>query len=235
MNPIDQRYRSMGELMTELRVRLGFQAQGTASKNNDLIMKSFLREAHDFIYGELEPPARRKKTTIRLQPGSYLYDWHNDIEDEDIDPGRAIALWLIEADTIRRPLPQGITEYDRALAEQRSAPERYDTLNGQIELYPVPDREYDLVVEYIAEKPRFDQAKDRPGVPDSLVFLLALAKAKAHYNHKDASAQASNFDRMLAREKSRQRENRRYFAGSMQTDCSVGQVVATAAGYAYKP
>ncbi|WP_269315479.1 hypothetical protein [Oxalobacter aliiformigenes] len=31
----------------------------------------------------------RKKTVITLEKGSYLYDWHNDIEDENIDPGLA--------------------------------------------------------------------------------------------------------------------------------------------------
>lgn len=42
-------------------------------------------------------------------------------------------------------------------------PVRYDTLNGQIELWPVPDRAgYGLLVEYIAGKPRFSQDTDRP-------------------------------------------------------------------------
>ena len=230
MSTLDTRNKTMGELMGDLRVRLGFMAQGSASKNNDAIMKSFLQEGHDFIYSELEPPARRKKTTIRLQANSYLYDWHNDAEDEPINPGRAIGLWLVESPSIRRQLTQGITEQDRAFSEERQQPEKYDTLNGQIELYPVPDREYDLVVEYIAEQPRFDRASDRPGVPDRLVFLYALAKAKAHYRHPDAGAQAGSLDTMLRREKERQHENRRYFAGGVAAADDRGQVVRTADG-----
>jgi hypothetical protein len=49
------------------------------------VIKSFLQEAHDYVFGELEPPAMRKKTVIQLVAGSFLYDWHNDQEDEDTE------------------------------------------------------------------------------------------------------------------------------------------------------
>lgn len=229
MNPLDARNKTLGEMMAELRVRLGFVAQGSASKNNDAVMKSFLQEGHDFLYSELEPPARRKKTRIRLQANSFLYDFHNDIEDEPINPGRVLSIWIVESDNIRRPLTQGITEAQRTLDDIRQAPERYDTLNGQIELWPIPGQEYDLVVEYIEDKPRFDRANDRPGVPDRLVFLYALAKAKAHYRHPDAGAQAGSLETMLRREKASQHENRRYFVGGAPLP-SEKQVVRTANG-----
>ena len=229
MSGLQDRNRTLGELMTELRARLGFVAQGSASKNNDLVIKSFLQEAHDFVFGELEPPDRRKKTIIRLQGGSFLYDWNNDQDDEPIDPGRVISVWLKETDTIRTPLTQGITEADRSLDDIREQPQKYDTLDGQMELWPIPDQPYDLVVEYIAGKPRFDRTPDRPGVPDRLVFLYALANAKAHYRHPDAQAAAATFQSMLGKEKNRQRENRRYF---MQGETTRGQaqVVRTANG-----
>ena len=76
MNGLTERYRTLGELMTELRARLGFVTQGSASKNNDTVIKSFLQEAHDYVFGELEPPAMRKKTTIKPQ----VVNNNNDIE-----------------------------------------------------------------------------------------------------------------------------------------------------------
>lgn len=229
MNGLSERHRTLGELMTELRARLGFVTQGSASKNNDLVIKSFLQEAHDYVFGELEPPSMRKKTTIKLVANSFLYDWHNDQEDEDIDPGRVLSMWVIESDNTRRPLTQGISEADRADSNIRQCPERYDNLNGQIELYPIPGQPYDMVIEYTADKPRFDRASDRPGVPDRLVFLYALATAKAHYRHPDAQPAAVTFQNMLAKEKSRQKENRRYFANT-NTTRGDQQVVRTANG-----
>ena len=229
MNGLTERNRTLGELMTELRARLGFVAQGSASKSNDATIKSFLQEAHEYVFGDLEPPAMRKKATIKLEAGSFLYDWHNDEEDEPIDPGRVISVWVRTSDTIRTPLTQGITEHDRSLDDIREEPQKYDHLNGQIEVWPIPDQPYDLLVEYIADKPRFDRANDRPGVPDRLVFLYALANAKAHYRHPDAQAAATAFQNMLGREKFRQKENRRYFMDTSTTR-SDAQVARTANG-----
>ncbi len=231
MNGLIGRNRTLGELMTELRARLGFMTQGSASKNNDAIIKSFLQEGHEYVFGELEPPAQRKKTRIRVLPNSFLYDWHNDIEDEPINPGRVLSVWLIVSETIREPLRQGITEYDRSLDELRDQPRKYDTLNGQCELWPIPNREYDLLIEYTAERSRFERLSDRSSVPDRLVSLYALATAKAHYRHPDAQAAATTFQNMLTKEKVRQKENRRYFhRGESDLDREL-QVVRTASGY----
>lgn len=229
MSGLTERYRTLGELMTELRARLGFVTQGSAAKNNDTVIKSFLQEAHDYVFGELEPPSMRKKTTITLAAGSFLYDWHNDQEDEDIDPGRVLSVWIKSSASNRFQLRQGITESDRNLDGIRQQPEKYDHLNGQIELWPIPDQPYDMVVEYTADKPRFDRASDRPGVPDRLVFLYALANSKAHYRHPDAQASASSFQNMLAKEKYRQKEGKRFFVHGA-AHSSEPHVVRTASG-----
>jgi len=229
MNGLTERNRTLGELMTELRARLGFVAQGSASKSNDATIKSFLQEAHEYVFGELEPPAMRKKATIKLEAGSFLYDWHNDVEDEPISPGRVLSVWVKVGDQIRERLSQGITELDRSFSSLTGQPTKYDHLNGQIELHPVPDAAYDLILEYTADRGRFDRASDRTSVPDRLVFLYALANAKAHYRHPDAQAAATAFQNMLAKEKFRQKENKRFFA---QTETTRGQaqVARTANG-----
>lgn len=233
MNGLSERYRTLGELMTELRARLGFATQGSASKNNDAVIKSFLQEAHDFVFEKLQPPAQRKKATLRTEANSYLYDWHNDAEDEPIDPGRVLSMWVIESDSLRHPLSQGISESDRANSDIRERPERYDHLNGQIELYPIPGQAYDLVIEYLADKNRFDRASDRPSVPDRLVFLYALATAKAHYRHPDAQPAAVTFQSMLDAEKMKQKENKRFFANVGQYE-RAPQVARTANGYSLR-
>lgn len=231
MSGLSSRNKTLGELMTELRARLGYAAQGSASKNNSAVMKSFLQESHEYVFGELEPPAQRKKTIIKLEAGSYLYDWHDDKDDEPIDPGRVQSLWVRVGANISEPLRQGITEADRSFESLRQQPQKYDTLNGQLEVWPVPERVYSLVVEYTAERSRFERASDRPSVPDRLVFLYALATAKAHYRHPDAQAAATSFQNMLGKEKSRQRENRRYFVGSAPVRGSAQAIKSVGGGY----
>lgn len=209
MSGLTQRYRTLGELRTELKARLGFVAQGPSSNNNNAVLNSFLQEGHDYLYAELQPGPARKKTTITLNTGSYLYDWHNDAEDEDIDPGTVAAVWIVPAGDERYQLAQGITEAHRA-ETSRAHPTRYDTLNGQIELWPVPDQNYDLIIEYTAPRPAFTADAHRPGVPDRLVLLYAIANAKAHYRHPDAQAAGTTFANLLRIEKGKQHENRRY-------------------------
>lgn len=209
-NSLIQRYRTLGELLAELKARLGFVAQGPSSNNSNPVMLSFLQEAHDYVYTKLDPTPMRKKTVITLEQGSFLYDWHNDEEDEDIDPGMALSVWIVDGIS-RTLLVQGITERHRE-DNSRSQPMRYDTLNGQIELWPVPDRSgYGLLIEYTAGKPRFTEMSDRAGVNDRLVLMYAIYMAQVHYRHPGYQATSVSFSALMTQERIRQHENRRYF------------------------
>lgn len=227
---MESRNRTLGELRTELRGRLGFVQSGPMASGNTDILDSFLQEAHDFIYDELKPSPARKQTAIRLMPGQYLYDYHNDTDDEPIDPGTVSRVWLELDGNNVGTLRQGIAPHLRAF-ESRSYPTRYDTLNGQMEIWPVPSQQYDLFIEYLAPKPRFTQDQDRPGVPDRLLFLYALANAKAHYRQPDAQASGASFAKMLASAKARQHENRRYVMATGKAEERTAQVVRTADGF----
>lgn len=230
-NSLIQRYKTYGELQAELKARLGFVAQGPSSNSNKAQMDSFLQEAHDYVYAQLEPTPMRKKTVISLERGSYLYDWHNDEEDENIDPGMVISVWLLDESENRFRMIQGITERHRE-DDSRSQPVRYDTLNGQIELWPVPDRSgYGLQVEYIAGKPRFARDEDRPGVNDRLVLLYAIYIAQVHYRHPSYQATSASFNALLSKEKAKQHEGRRYFIKPPVTP--VGEVVGSDGDYRF--
>lgn len=232
MSALTQRNKTLGELLTELRSRLGFVTQGSASKGNEATLKSFLQEAHEYIYSELDPPSLRTKSIIPLETNSYLYDWNDDKRDMPIEPGQVLSIWVKSSDTTRRQLSQGISEHDRSNETIRAEPQKYDTIDGQLEIYPVPDQEYELIIEHIAGKARFDRASDRPSVPDRLVFLYALANAKAHYRHPDAQVPAKAFEVMLGKAKNKQKENTRYVAASMNESVSVNvQVARTSNGY----
>lgn len=214
MNPLTERNRTFAELAAELRARLGFVSQGSSASANDAIIRSFLQEAHDYVSTELDPAPLRTLSTITAVAGSRLFDWHDDTADQDIDPGGVISVWVKISETDRQRLRQGITEDERSYSDLRQAPERYDTLGGQLEIWPTPERDYDLVIEHTASVGRFEQPTDRPGVPDRLLFLYALAQAKSHYRHPDAQASAATFQNLLSKTKMRQKENRRYFMAS---------------------
>jgi hypothetical protein len=65
-------------------------------------------------------------------------------------------------------------------------------------------------------------------VPDRLVLLYAISAAKAHYRHPDAQASAGAFQKMLASELFKQKQNKRFFASAPET--RQPQVVRTANG-----
>ena len=65
MNGLIQRYRTLGELLAELKARLGFVAQGPASNNNNPLMISFLQEAHEYVYDQLNPTIPKTRISIR--------------------------------------------------------------------------------------------------------------------------------------------------------------------------
>lgn len=211
-NPLTSREGTLGSMMTELKARLGFVTQGASSKLIDPLLKSFLQEGHEYVYEQLGAPLLKKRTTIMLQKGSKLYDCHNDIEDENFEPAMIESICVYDTETSFNELRQGITELMRCDDITPTVPERYDILDGQIELWSTPDDAYRMVVIYRSGLTRFTQPADHACVPSRLVFLYALASAKAHYQHPDAQTAGNIFQQALRIERQKQHENKRYSA-----------------------
>lgn len=217
-NPIDRRRRTLGEMMTELKARLGFVTQGVGSKLVDPILKSFLQEGHDYVYEKMGRPTAKMRTEIHIEKGSKLYDFHNDQLDEDIPPESVLGISVYETPNNIVRLVQGITETMRADDITPEVPRRWDILNGQIELWPTPDTTYPMIVIYERGKTRFDHDDDRPCVPDRLVFLYALASAKAHYGHQDAQTAGSIFQTYLRETMNDRLYNKRFSVLKVRPD-----------------
>lgn len=212
-NPLRARGRTLNDLLTELKVRLGFVSQGAGSKLIDPLLTSFLQEGQDYVYAQMGAPKSKKQATITLAEGSKLYDCHNDVEDEDIDPNEIEEIVVYDTDTSFVRLRQGITEGMRCNDTTPTVPERFDFMNGQIELYPTPDDTYPMVVTYQEGLARFERPDDRCTVSSRLVLLYAVATAKAHYQHKDAQTAGNIFQSQLRLEKLKQHGQQRYFCG----------------------
>jgi hypothetical protein len=216
-NPLSRRQKTMGELLSELRSRLGFIAQGSSSMANDQILISFLQEAAEIVVADLGIPFFKRLTTIQVVKGSKLYDWHDDENDEDINPQDVRALYIADGVDQRYRLIEGITEGMRADIQQ-SMPSHFDRTGGQIELWPVPERDYGLVVEWDSTHYKFTEKTDRCPVSSRLIFLRALATAKAHYRMPDAQQTAASYNELLSYERGRNVTDKRYSLSNKRSD-----------------
>ena len=228
VNPLSRRQKTMGELLSELRSRLGFIAQGSSSMANDQILISFLQEAAEIVVADLGIPFFKRLTTIQVVKGSKLYDWHDDENDEDINPQDVRALYIADGVDQRYRLIEGITEGMRADIQQ-SMPSHFDRTGGQIELWPVPERDYGLVVEWDSTHYKFTEKTDRCPVSSRLIFLRALATAKAHYRMPDAQQTAASYNELLSYERGRNVTDKRYSLSNKRSD-GVYQVAVGADG-----
>lgn len=199
-NPLQRRQKTMGALLSELRSRLGFIAQGSSSQANDPILISFLQEAADIVVADLGIPFFKRLTTIKIVKGSKFYDWHDDENDEDINPQDVIGLYIADGVDQRYRLIEGISEWMRAEIDQ-SMPTHFDRTNGQIELYPIPERDYGLVIEWNSTHFKFTEKDDRCPANSRLVFLRALATAQAHYRMPEAQQTAAAYNELLSYER----------------------------------
>ena len=216
-NPLSRRQKTMGELLSELRSRWGFIAQGSSSMANDQILISFLQEAAEIVVADLGIPFFKRLTTIQVVKGSKLYDWHDDENDEDINPQDVRALYIADGVDQRYRLIEGITEGMRADIQQ-SMPSHFDRTGGQIELWPVPERDYGLVVEWDSTHYKFTEKTDRCPVSSRLIFLRALATAKAHYRMPDAQQTAASYNELLSYERGRNVTDKHYSLSNKRSD-----------------
>jgi hypothetical protein len=81
--------------------------------------------------------------------------------------------------------------------ETESYPSRFERL-ARILVYPKADQAYTVRIWFVADLARFTQDNDRPGLDDEMIFLHALANAKAHYRQPDAATYQGQLNTMLA-------------------------------------
>ncbi len=201
---------TLGALRAELCTRLGFVSQGPAAESNRAELNSFLQEAQEYVYAQTQGNQSPCTASMVTSPGERLYDWHDHTRDQAIDPHRVQEVGVQYAGHYAR-LVQGISAHQRESQIARDSPRYYDSLNDQLLLWPTPNARYTVIITYHAALPRLTQDADRPGVPEKLLLLYAIASAKAHYRHADAAVAGKAFDALLREYQSRQHGQRRYF------------------------
>lgn len=184
-------YRSLGDLRSELRARLGFSAAGAAAGVNQETLNSFLREAQNVLYWTHEWARLRRYETKTVGVNQYLIDY-----PATANPERIIALSLLQNGIWLPPMKKGISPQLYTYQDNTAPPNRWEPYE-QIELWPKADQQYSLRIFFIKALDRFTQDGDAATIDDSLIFTVALADAKAHYRQPDAAEYKTRAETLL--------------------------------------
>jgi hypothetical protein len=123
-------------------------------------------------------------------PGQRFYSLKDNDEDVlstfKMDPAKSIE-WagIQDSRNVWYPLVKGIAPQLYTMITKPWRPARYD-IRQAIELYPTPDQTYWLWIRGHLGLLSFANDTDTTTLDSNLVFLEALADAKAHYGQPDA-------------------------------------------------
>lgn len=189
--------RTLSSLRAELQTRLGFGMSGQAGIVNSPIVDSFLRSAQEQLYWQFDWRELSAVEERDMGVDQQFYDYPPDcnierITNVSIEEG---CRWL--------PLIEGISVEERDCIHT-SRPMKYDRA-AQMEVWPVPKRQYRMRREYYKALAPFEKGEDRTSLPSEIVFLMALANAKAHYRQTDADRYEKQLDALLNRLKAKNR------------------------------
>lgn len=149
-----------------------------------------------------------------LTAGVRLYDIPDNAEEcpRTLDPRK--VTWVgVEKDGQWYPLYCGIPPELYTL-DQHSFPQRYE-IRSCIEVWPTPDETSGrLIVKGGFAMAPFTEDYHRPTIDDELIYLHALAAAKAQYKQPDAKDYAQQAEVMLTRLVAAGHQTKRYLPGA---------------------
>lgn len=212
-------------LRSRLMVRLGFAAQVTVPPPGMTeLLTSFLQEAQVLIYAR-HPSARTERIfTWQMTQGEQHYDLpanrEQDIGNPEgqctrrLNPDR--VTWVgVESAGAWRELIHGIRPELYSFT-QTGTPVRYE-IRQCIEVWPPPDDGATLlrIKGHFGLDP-FTAPTDRTTINSTMVFLMALANAKAHYGQPDAANYMAQFQRLLMDTVAATHRTARYVPGGVR-------------------
>ena len=191
--------RTLEDMRTELIARCGFQAAGSAAGVITANMNSFLQNAQRVLYELHDWTRLRRYVDENLGVGQFRLDY-----PENSDPDRILGISIEDPNgPVATPyLSRGILPAAYSYRTNRRRPARWDAFE-QIEFDAEADKVYTVRTFYLIAPTRFTENSDRASVRSSLVFIHALADAKAHYRQPDAASYAAQRDAVLVKLKSR--------------------------------
>jgi len=179
-------------LRTRIMTRLGFASQAANPlPGMKALVNDFLSSGQAYLYKRYSQLHTRRLFRWKVSPGQRFYSIKDN--DDDIlcnftmDPTKAIE-WagIQDSRNVWYPLIEGIPPQLYTMITKPWRPARYE-IRQCIELYPAPDQTYWLWFKAHFGLLSFALDTDSTTIDAELVFLHALANAKAHYGQPDAN------------------------------------------------
>ena len=204
-------FASLSELRKRLAIRLGFGAQANTITNQIPIFDDFLQSAQTYLCRSVKWRHLQCLHIDDLGVGQRVLDLPDGCGIDGVR--RVLVLDGVEWREIKAGLPMDAGETGCPIRYEFSA--NADGV-GQLHFYPVPNDIVPVGIEYYAVPSRFTANDDRASIPDDLIFLHALANAKAHYRQPDAQAASGQLENALirARESNFGVDDSRFFSDS---------------------
>lgn len=192
-------YATLETLRTKLLARLGMGAMGASGGANLTAIDSFLQNGQAQLY--------------RMQDWRHLIDYQDktlgqsqnllDYPTAGVMSGRSSARdqRILKVETTYSgqylQLSEGITTEMWSTMETQSSPERYERF-AQLLIYPKANQVYTVRVWFVADLDPFTENDHKATLDDDMIFLHALANAKAHYRQPDAPTHQGQLNTLLA-------------------------------------
>ena len=180
-------------LRNRMLIEMGFASQvANPTPGIKAFCNGKLLSMQNYLYRRFTALSTRRFFRWKMVPGQRFYSLQDNDEDilagMHIDPLKTIE-WAGVQDTrnVWYDLIAGIPPQLYTLLPKPWRPERYD-IAGCIEIYPAPDQTYFLWVRGHAGLRSFVNDTDSTTINSEVVFLHALAAAKAHYGQQDAQS-----------------------------------------------
>lgn len=189
------RFKTLGELRSDLAVSLGFGAMAGVIEPQVPILNQFLQQAQSQLWRDVNWRHLYKQHTEDLGRRQRVLDL-----PDDSPLGRLIGVFAFVRGAwreLRAGIPKSgeVAETGYPLWYEMTA--RYDGVE-QIEFAPLPvDEVIPVRVEYYAAPSNFRNDDDRASIPDDILLTLAIVMAKGHYRQPDVQLYSDRFSKML--------------------------------------
>lgn len=191
-------YKTLETLRTTLLARLGMAGMGASGGASRAAIDSFLQNAQTQLY--------------------WMQDWKHMIDYLDADLGVEQNLLdyaatgtmgdvgcsqnrrILRIETVYngqwRLVGEGITTDMQSTMDSLSYPSRYERYT-QLMFYPKADQVYTIRQWFVRDLGPFADNSDEATLDDDMIFLHALANAKAHYRQPDAATYQGQLNTLL--------------------------------------
>lgn len=183
---------TMSSLSYRLLVRLGFANQASnPPPGMATLVQDFLTSAQTYLYRRYLQLHTKRLFRWKVNPGQRFYSLRdndeNVTEGVNMDYAKTVE-WagIQDSRNVWYPLIQGIPPQLYTMITKPWRPARYE-IKGAIEIYPTPDQTYWMWFKGHFGLMPFTLSTHSTTIDSELVFLHALANAKAHYGQPDAN------------------------------------------------